>query len=309
MAKDPVIAPSGDKPHAGSAGALLVGRSRWLPLLLLPPAAVLFAWPLPAWGLMWAIALAIFAGCKWLTWCDGRAVVGKVPWKRSLAYLLLWPGMDAGGFLNARSRPEKPEGRAWFFAGLKILFGALLVWGVAHLLPGFLLQGWTGMVGLIFLLHFGAFHLLALIWQSAGIDARPLMRMPIAARSLGEFWGLRWNRGFNDLVRRNIFEPLLRPCGIATATLLTFFASGLVHEAAISLPPRGGYGLPTLYFLLQGACVLAERSAFGRAVGLRRGVRGRMFVLVATAAPAGLLFPPIFVEHVMLPFLKIIHAV
>ena len=42
----------------------------WLPLLLLSPAvfAAGLGWQWPAWVTMWAVAAAVFAGCKWLTW-------------------------------------------------------------------------------------------------------------------------------------------------------------------------------------------------------------------------------------------------
>ncbi len=259
---------------------------------------------------MWALAFAIFAGCKWLTWRDGCAEVGETTWMRSLGYLALWPGMDARTFLDARLHPVKAENREWLFALSKTLFGGAVVWGLVRMVQPdqSLLRGWVGMVGFIFLLHFGAFHLIALVWQKMGVAARPIMRLPIASNSLGEFWSLRWNRGFNDIAHHNVFKPLQSRFGIVAATLLTFLASGLVHDLVISVPARGGYGLPTMYFLLQGAGVVFERSGFGKRAGLRRGLRGRLFTLIMTAVPLGLLFPPLFVERVIVPFLKVICA-
>lgn len=265
---------------------------------------------LPAWAFMWSLAAAIFFACKWITWSQAAAPLARVPIARSAAYLFLWPGMDAGAFLLARSPSRVPAAREWLFAAAKALMGAALLWGAARCVPSGrpLLRGWTGMLGLIFLLHFGAFHLAALAWRAAGIPAEPIMRMPIAARSLGEFWSVRWNRGFNDLAHRHLFLPAQRQLGVACATLLTFVASGLVHDLVISVPARGGYGLPTLYFLLQGLGVLLERSRLGRRTGLRRGVRGRAFALIIAAAPAYWLFHPAFVRRVMIPFMQAIKA-
>ncbi|MEO8204998.1 MAG: DCC1-like thiol-disulfide oxidoreductase family protein [Chthoniobacterales bacterium] len=280
----------------------------WLPLCVLTPLALTAAWTLPPWILMWTLAVAMYVGFKWLTWWDGRkAAVGV---SRSIGYLLLWPGMEAKTFLNPNLHPPKAKLREWFIAGLNILLGSTLVWGCVRLLPDNreLLRGWVGMLGMILFLHFGILHLLALFWQKAGVMAQPLMNMPIAAQSLSEFWSKRWNRGFNNIVRQHIFRPLQPHVGLASATLLTFFVSGVIHEVAISIPARGGFGLPTLYFVLQGIGVLFEHSGLGRRLKLKSGLRGWAFTLLITAGPAYWLFPPPFVERVILPFLKTIGA-
>lgn len=69
------------------------------------------------------------------------------------------------------------------------------------------------MAGLIFVLHFGSFHLLSCAWRAAGVDARPLMHWPVAATSLADFWGRRWNTAFRDLTHRFLFRPLTRRLG------------------------------------------------------------------------------------------------
>jgi hypothetical protein len=43
-----------------------------LPVVMLPLAALLLGSSLPRWGLMWATAFALYAGCKWLTYCEAR---------------------------------------------------------------------------------------------------------------------------------------------------------------------------------------------------------------------------------------------
>ena len=88
----------------------------------------------------------------------------------------------------------------------------------------------------------------------------------------------------------------------------TFVFSGIVHEAAISVSARGGFGLPSAYFLLQAAGVAVQRSQASRRLGLDRGCLGWLFTLTFTAIPAFFLFHPPFVRRVMLPFLAAIGA-
>lgn len=253
---------------------------------------------------MWALAAAIFVGCKWLTWADVR--VPAPGWKH-LAYWIAWPGMDAPAFLGAGTveRPRIGEG---IFAAAKLAFGIALLWGALGKIGSEhrLLRGWVGMVGLAFVLHFGSFHLLSCVWRAAGVCARPLMAAPILSRSVGEFWGRRWNRAFRDLTHRFLYRPLARRLGAGPALAVAFLMSGVVHELVISLPARGGYGRPTLFFTLQAGAIALERSRAGRALGLGRGVRGWAFAVLAIGGTVGLLFHPPFVREVMVPFLRVL---
>lgn len=263
---------------------------------------------LPGWAYMWTLAVAIYAAVKWLSWWRGRKVPHSAA--RSLAFLFLWPGMDAEAFLDGRTVVPPPSASAWVLGGLKTALGAALLWIGVRLVPPQhpFLRGWAGMLGLIFLLHFGSFDLLARAWQAAGICAEPIMRSPIRSQSLGEFWGKRWNLGFRQLSHDFLFRPALPKLGLAGATMLVFLASGIIHDLVISVPARAGYGLPTAYFLLQGLAALAERSATVRMLGLQSGLRGWLWTVLVTAGPAYLLFHPWFVARVILPFLVAIHA-
>jgi len=257
---------------------------------------------------MWGLAFAIFFGLKWLSWWKARRRVFHAGW-RSVAYLLAWPGMDAESFLDAGRSVHAPASREWFAALGKTVLGAALFWGVARSVPGpLLLRGWVGMLGLIFLLHFGSFHLAALMWRRLGVDARPIMAAPARSTSLSEFWGQRWNLGFRQLSYDLIFRPLQRPLGVGATAFLIFLVSGLVHELVISVPARGGYGLPTGYFLAQWLGTMAERSHAGRRMGLGKGVRGWLFMAACTAGPAFWLFHPPFVLRVIVPFMEAVDA-
>lgn len=280
----------------------------WAPMgILLALALVSGRW-LNGWLWMWVLATAIYAGFKWSTLAYAllsnlRPVSAWRPW----IYLLLWPGMDARRFL-AGVPPPRPALRSWIWAGMKTLFGACLLWFTARLLGGDLLAGWVGMVGLIFLLHFGSFELLALFWQQVGIDAPPLMRAPVLAASLGEFWGRRWNSGFRDLVFGLWFARLKRRFGARMTILALFLVSGVIHDLVISLPAGSGFGLPTAYFMFQGIGLLAEHAR-GSALARWRGRwQGRAWTWLIVAGPAFWLFHPPFVRQVILPFMRVIRA-
>jgi alginate O-acetyltransferase complex protein AlgI len=280
----------------------------WLPLIVFPSVAAAFRAALPPWIFMWVMAVAIFAGFKWWTWWRAVNRGKEAGLFRSIAFLFLWPGMDAERFLAPDRTVAKPVFCAWRFAVVKTLFGAVLVWGVARWAGDGWSAGWIGMIGFIFVLHFGLFHLLALFWQRCGIDAQPLMRWPARAQSLGDFWGRRWNAGFRDLAFGLLFIRLAGLMPPRLATLAIFLISGLIHEVVITFPARGGYGLPTFYFIIQGTGLLLERSHLGCRLGLRRALPGRLFAFAVIILPVFALFPEPFVVRVMVPFFQAIHA-
>src|SRR5262245_1514214 len=132
----------------------------WGPLLFLPTVALALTpgdWP--RWQYMWLVALAIFAGCKWLTWQrSGHA--REAPWHVEAAYLFAWPGLDADAFAGRpRSSITTVSRREWLFAAAKTLLGVFLFWSLPSWLRNApdLVRGWIGMVGVVFLLHFGSF--------------------------------------------------------------------------------------------------------------------------------------------------------
>jgi len=281
----------------------------WLPISVLPLAVIVCRNFLPAWAFMWILAFAIFYGLKWLTWWKARVLVEHPAW-RSTAYLLAWPGMDAEAFLDVRQHIPSPPARMWLWTTLETALGAALLWVVARSIPQAepLLRGWLGMVGLILLLHFGTFQMVSLMWQSIGVKAVPIMMAPLRSVSLGEFWGRRWNLGFRQLAHELVFRPLYRTLGAGLAGFSVFVVSGLIHDLVISLPARGGYGLPTAYFVLQGVGITIERSTSGKRIGLGHGWVGWLFTVLFVAGPVFWLFHPWFVLRVILPFMHAIHA-
>lgn len=278
----------------------------WILVGLVPVTALIMSLQVPAWALMWILGVATFGLFKWLTFAKfgGLEKAGSVG--RAVAYFVAWPGMDARAFFASARTATAPTTGQWLAAAGKTLLGVALFWGAARLVPGeyWLLQAWVGMTGLIFILHFGTMHLIALGWRSRGVNVRPLMNAPIAANSLADFWGKRWNLAFRDLAHMFVFRPSVSKLGVAWATMAVFLFSGVLHDLVLSLPAGGGLGLPTLYFLIQGAALLFERSRLGKRLGLGRGLRGRAYVFVFTGVGALMLFHPVFLTEVVLPMMS-----
>jgi hypothetical protein len=275
----------------------------WLPIVTLPTATVLFTpddWP--RWAFMWLFAWTLFVGCKWLTWYSVRA--GDVSAFRQLGYLVAWPGLDAPTFLYTPN-PHAPPAFAWLFALAKLCLGIVLLVGVLPRVPTDydLVRGWVGMLGVVFVLHFGLFHLLSLGWQALGVTAKPIMDWPVLSVSVSDFWGKRWNLAFRDLTHRFVFRPLTSRFGAKAALAIGFLFSGILHELVISMPARAGWGGPTVFFLLQAVAILVERSTLGQSFGLTRSLRGWAFTMLVLVGPLFLLFHPPFVRVVVVPFL------
>lgn len=307
---------------------------RWLPGSTLVCAAFLIRAHLAAWVFMWVLAGAVFLGFKWATfhhfWIKHRSLVqlsgpagampigslkqkfsGRPGWPFMLLYLFFWPGMDPRPFFSGTPRPlNTPSKIGLLEAAWKIVVGGaffLIAARLAFIAP--LFRGWVGMLGIVLLLHFGMFELIANGFRSRGIAVESIMRHPLAATSLADFWSRRWNTAFSQL-SRELFLPVLKSRhGIDSATLGVFFISGLLHELVISVPARGGYGLPTAYFLLQGAAMLAQRNRAAKTVGLpAHRFHAWLFTVLVAAGPAFFLFHPPFIHRVILPMLDAIGA-
>jgi hypothetical protein len=243
-------------------------RRAWrarLPLLLLPVLAIAVRDTLPAWVFMWLIAFAIYAGFKWLTYRDTLVQGMVVRASTRLIYLLFWPGMSLQEFAGTpAARKLTNSAPMWLAPTTKTLAGAGLLWLAVPVIPAdaWLLRGWVGMIGMIMMLHFGMFHLLALALRASGLNARANMQAPLLARSLADFWGNRWNTAFNVLADRYGFRPLTQRIGPRAALAVVFIASGLLHEAVIVLGHGKNSVLPNLLRL--GRLGLGGSLAGGR---------------------------------------------
>lgn len=227
--------------------------------------------------------------------------------RRWFAFAAAWPGMRPSLFAAAGTR-TLPGGAALIGKGfLRLATGALLV-AVARwtwLGDGSLLLATALMLpGLSLILHFGIFNVVAGAWRLAGVNAAPLFRAPLRSRSLTEFWGRRWNLAFSEMTALGVYRPLLRRFGTPAATAGAFLGSGLLHELAISLPVKAGFGRPSLYFALHGALMLVEGALqqAGWPVS-RMAWFGRLWTLSWLILPLPLLFHRPFLAGVIWPLL------
>jgi len=230
------------------------------------------------------------------------------PW-RWLGFAALWPGMRPVPFAHA-GEPPLPGAGALLKRGLaRLVLGALLV-ALARLAwmrtGSRLLATALALPGLSFILHFGIFNVAAGAWRYAGVDVYSLFRAPLLSKSLAEFWGRRWNLAFSEMTAIGVYRPLSRLLGKPPALVAAFLFSGLLHELAISLPVRAGFGLPLLYFAIHGGLMLAERGLerAGRPV-YRRPALGRAWTTFWLVAPLPILFHRPFLRGVVWPILGI----
>ncbi|MDG2391365.1 MAG: MBOAT family protein [Planctomycetaceae bacterium] len=253
---------------------------------------------------MMVIAVSVFAVLKGKTLCEFLADGHTLSKTHKLLWFVGWPGFDIQGFF-IREHEVQPNRSEWKVGLLNTSAGLILWVAVAPYVQPYyeIVAGWIAMTGIVLTLHFGLLHLCTLFWIAKGRDVTPLMNAPILSESLSEFWGKRWNIAFRDFAYARVFKPISHRWNATTATWASFAFSGLVHELAITVPAGGGYGLPLLYFLLQGSGVGLERRLSRRGWAVRRGLKGWMFAALFLIPAAPLLFPPPFVRNVILPLI------
>jgi hypothetical protein len=234
---------------------------------------------------MVGICCVLLGGMKGLVYAEW-AGEDRLTIKRYLVFALLWFGMDPGSFRNRR------EGLSWksdVKLGLLLMLvgtlGAWLVWAM----------GWRQLL-IMFLpmslgFHFGALRVLKGGLRATGFPVRTLFPNILEAQGIRDFWSRRWNVGYSQMMQRLVGRPVEAWAGANAGMIAIFVTSGLLHEFAITLPVRYGFGMPTAFFTFHGLLALLEKQ-WGRPFG-------RVPALLAVILPLGLLFPPIFQNEVI----------
>ena len=247
---------------------------------------------------MFAIIGALLAGMKTVVIVEWKGQTGgTLPLARWLAFSLAWPGMRPSDF--AARRAETRPLSAW--PGVRALaVGAALVVAACAALPrSALLAYGLALPGFSLVLHFGFFRLLAAFWRARGFDVAPPFDAPLLSTSLGEFWSRRWNRAFSDMTALIVYRPVSRWLGTGAGLTAAFVFSGVLHELAISVPARGGYGGPLAYFLLHAVVVGAERTLQARARFKWPLAGARAWTAFWLVAPLPILFHRPFLDGVV----------
>jgi alginate O-acetyltransferase complex protein AlgI len=296
------IARLGRRPMARAAG--------WALALLSVTVAERLCADQPAGFRMLALIATLLYAMKALVTVDGmdpdRPPLSTTGW---LGFAALWPGMRPLPFAE-RSEGPLPgagtlvrRGLVRLALGLTLLAAARLAWLQT---ASRMLATALALPALSFVLHFGIFNLVAGAWRRAGVDVHALFRAPFLSRSLAEFWGRRWNLAFSEMTAIAVYRPLSSAAGKPAALVVAFLFSGLLHELAISLPVRAGFGLPLLYFAIHGALMLAERALerAGRPVH-RRAWLGRAWTAFWLVAPLPILFHRPFLRGVVWPIVGV----
>ena len=188
---------------------------------------------------------------------------------------------------------------------LNVAAGAALLLLASRVLPAATpraVRFWVALVGVCMVFLVARLDFYALVFRWLGFAVEKLWDCPVAATSLGDFWGRRWNRIVSGFLREVVFTPVARRAGARAALLAVFLYSGLYHEM-VSFMAGSGYGGPTAYFLVQYLGVAAENSGPGRRVLRGRPWLGRAWTLAVVVAPLGLLLHRGFVEGYLVPML------
>ncbi len=118
-------------------------------------------------------------------------------------------------------------------------------------------------------------HVVTSLCLLAGMHLETLHDRPILARSVGEFWGKRWNRPTSVWLQEHAFRPVTARAGARVGLMATFALSGLVHVIPIWIASSLANAVTMgSFFIVQGGAVLVDsrlrvsraRPALGRAL-------------------------------------------
>lgn len=232
----------------------------------------------------------------------------RLSWLQYLAFSIFWPGMRPNLFANFPSQSLGDSNEFLKKGMIRAIFGCILV--ASSYLALRMYSGQLGLIvfaalallGLSMLLHFGLFNILVGLLRFFGVRCTTLFNSPGSSRSLQEFWSKRWNLAFSELTTISIYRPIASISSRRKAIWVSFISSGIFHEMAISFPAHGGYGLPTLYFVIHGIGIELENVFFKNSKKLV--ILHKLWTILFIVLPLPLLFHSYFINRIVLPFIR-----
>lgn len=226
----------------------------------------------------------------------------QLNFKQWLVFCYCWFGMNPRPLLAYPSH-VLPDYAGYIRSGmLRIVPGLLIINLAPYILPGtgsyaFVLH-LLYLVSLSLILHFGLLNISTGFLRSKGVNITSLFKDPIRSGSLHEFWSRRWNLAFVELTTIAVLRPVRSKYGASIAFWTAYVFSGLLHEMAISLPVRTGFGKPFLYFIIQAILILTIDKYFLR---IRNAFLRTALLLLCLFAPVFLLFHEAFIRKIVIP--------
>jgi len=282
----------------------------WLCLVICVPAIwLVFRLEHPVIKML-AIIVTTFTGMKIVVVAESyRNKPFNLSFFQWLMFAAAWAGMRPHAFESLFGKGKPGSWQLIKNGFIRVLIGVALL-TLAHFTAkltidkqtAFIITSGIMLVGLSLILHFGILSISAGLWRFFGADTYLLFRQPAKSNSLTEFWGRRWNLAFIEMLSIAVLRPLKAKIGNTTAVLLSFLLSGLLHEVAITLPVNAGFGMPTVYFFIQGLAVVAEKKMEKQnLIFLKNKLTAKLWLLFWLIAPVHFLFPNFFIEQIVWP--------
>jgi hypothetical protein len=253
----------------------------------------------PAGFRMIALILVLLIGMKVVTASHYPTLLFTLG--KWFLYCFTWVGMNPEIFFKHRLKADQSlmhRGLFFFVSGASLLL--LLRFGLTSdsIPEGFryYILSLVLLIALSQVLHFGLLNISAWCLQILKYPAYSLFRDPLRAESLRDFWGKRWNLAFTEMTSVAVYRPLSKRWTTTQAFLASFLFSGLLHEVALSLPVKTGYGLPLVYFAIQLILILIEEKIFKRRPG-------KVWVILGLILPLPILFHPAIMKAVFWQFI------
>lgn len=214
--------------------ALLVGQAGWRKYLAVTLAALSLCAPLfaPEASVLRA------AAALYLLWTLAKVVdLSRDPVPRAAKFrvvqALVLHDLRRDRFIEVGARPRL-ELSVLASAAASLLFAVVLLHVAVFEAPG-LRSPWSWLVrygaglGLAYFGVQGALGTFEFFYRCAGLDPAVLHRHPILSRSIGEFWGRRWNRVVGAWLFDTLYRPVVARGRPRLAIVATFTGSALLH--------------------------------------------------------------------------------